>query len=70
MSHPSECGSHTKLSKQKQTHRLFSETLAQVHTEACGLTCDERVRSGLLFPPSRNKDGNILVASFQKPIHC
>jgi hypothetical protein len=33
------------------------------------LTCDEGVRAGLFFSPSRNKDRDIFMASFQKPIH-
>ena len=62
--------SHQGLSKLWQTHGLSAETLAQVCAEVHGLTCNKRIGPGLLFPPSRNKDGDILVASFQKPIHC
>lgn len=35
-----------------------------------GLTCDESIRPGLLFPPRWYEHCDVFVATFEEPVHC
>lgn len=60
----------TQTESTEVVKQIIQQDTSVVRAKEKALTCDESVGSGLLFSPSRYKDCDILVASFQKPVHC